>query len=264
MIAARFRLVGWVAGCAGAALVCYMASQSVAAERSALTKVDSQIADTKADIARLDTEITARSRAGQVEHWNGVLALQAARPVQYVQSGFQLASLAGGQRLPLDPQVTGQIAVQAASLQVPAKPADAAPVAPEASPEVHTPTLRTATLVRPKVLPLDPGTPGLIKASYIKEAPIRPVEAPAPIDPLPAKVESAKPATKVAKADKPKVDAPKVVVAKADKPKPALKLADADVPKAKRKTAKSEDGLLPDDFGKLLAAEHHAKPHKSL
>jgi hypothetical protein len=251
MIAARFRLVGWVAGCAGAALVCYMASQSVAAERSALTKVDSQIADTKADIARLDTEITARSRAGQVEHWNGVLALQAARPVQYVQSGFQLASLAGGRHLPLDPQVTGQAAVQAASLQVPAKPA-AAPVAPEGSPEVPTPTLRTATLVRAKALPLDPGTPGLIKASYVKEAPIRPIEAPALIDPTPAKVE------------KSKADRSKTVVAKADKSKPPIKLADADLSKAKPKKAKAEDGLLPDDLGKLIAAERHAKPHKAL
>jgi hypothetical protein len=246
MIAARFRLVGWVAGCAGAALLCYMASQSVAAERSALNKVDAEIADTNADIARLTTEITARSRAGQIERWNGVLALQAARPVQYVESGVQLASLAGGKPLPLDPQITSQTAVQMVAYQ----PAQAAQ-APVAQPMLHQ-----ATFVRPKPNRLgdsDAG-PALIKASYEAPAPARVSEQPVP---KPAAPKQIKAMEKIAAAIDPK---PKRA---AEAPK-ATKLAAAEplVTKPKAKPAKHDDGLLPDDLGKLIAAEKF-KPRKA-
>lgn len=293
MIAARFRLVGWVAGVAGAALVCYMASQSVAAERSALAKVDTQISDTKSDIARLETEITARSRAGQVERWNGVLALQAARPAQYVQSGIQLASMAGGKPLPLDPQITSQSAVQmaayhpAAPAQPDQAPVPAAAVAPQG-------VLRHATFVQPKQDRLaSDGAPVLIKASYEKPAPTPAIDQLfAPVDSKPAKPAKAaepkhdktadakaiKPGkdASVAKADaKPaKAEATKPVkamakIAAAIDPRPAhakaaeVKLAEATPAKPKPKAAaKHDDSLLPADFGKLIAAEIKPKSHK--
>lgn len=231
MIAARFRLVGWVAGCAGAALVCYMASQSVAAERGALARVDTEIADTDADIARISTEITARSRAGQVERWNGVLALQAARPAQYVSSEVQLASLAGGQRLPLDPAIVASHgAISTVGYQpTPAMPAPVARPMPVSAPPLHEaaaiapprdqPLLRVATFVRPRINRLEEDGPVAIKASFEKPAPAR--LAPAKLAP----------------------------------PKPKLKLAGAG--------PKDAGGLLPDDLGALIAAERKAKHAKS-
>lgn len=218
MIAARFRLVGWVAGCAGAALCCYLASQSVAAERSALARVDSEIVDTRGDIDKLTTEITTRSRAGQVERWNGVLALQAARPAQYVSTGIQLASLAGGQRLPLDPAIVashgaiGTVSYQpapvAAGVPAPVLAAMPAPIAPAAA---HEPLLRTASYVHAKPSRLDDAdAPALVHVALEK--------------PVAAK-------------------APKLKIAKAE-PKPSL-------------------GLLPDDLGKLIAAERKSKPAKT-
>ena len=108
IIATRLSAVWQVAGVAAAALCCYLVSQSVAAERASLEKVDRQIADTRDDIAKLQTEIGVRARMGQLESWNrNVLALQAPRPSQFVASGLQLAALYGhhGQpALQLDPQ----------------------------------------------------------------------------------------------------------------------------------------------------------------
>lgn len=223
MIAARFALVGWVAGCAGAALVCYMASQSVAAERGALARVDAQIASTDGDIDRLTTEITARSRAGQVERWNNVLALQAARPAQYVANEIQLASLAGGRPLPLDPAIVASHgAIDTVSYgPAPAPPAPTPPAEPaQVSPPHDQPLLRTATFVRPRPDRLaGEGVPVLIKASLEK--------------PVPPKPALEKPAVEKVRAAKPK----------------ARPVAEA--------------GLLPDDLGTLIAAERKPKTRKS-
>lgn len=251
MIAARFRLVGWVAGCAGAALMCYMASQSVAAERSALAKVDADIARTQGDIARLQTEITARSRAGQVEKWNYTLALQAAKPAQYVSSGIQLASMAGGQKLPLDPAIVASHgAVQTVAYQ-PSQPAPvpatvapapapvvvaAAPTAPKLqlaavhpAPSHDAPMIRPAAFVRPKSDRLGgEAAPLLHVASFEKSA--KHIEI---------------------KAEEPKPVKAKRAEATIEEAKPA---------KAKPKLARLDDSLLPSDLSKLIAAERKAKP----
>jgi hypothetical protein len=260
MIAARFRLVGWVAGCAGAALLCYMASQSVAAERSALAKVDGEIATTKIDIGRLETEITARSRAGQVEKWNSVLALQAARPGQYASSGVQLASLAGGRKLPLDPAIvashgavatvayqpaaTPNVAIPVAAVVAAPKPAPVLQAVAE-HPAVHVqPLLHEASYIRPKPSPLGDDGATLVRTSYEKPMAARPVDT----GMAPIKPEKAKPA--------------KAKLADA-KPKPATALADPAPAKPKLKLAKAlDDGLLPSDLGKLIAAERKPKSTK--
>jgi hypothetical protein len=185
MIATRLSSVWQVAGVAAAALCCYLVSQSVAAERAGLIKVDREIARTQDDIARLNTELGARGRMEQLEAWNTqVLELKAPRPAQYVSGSTQLVSLYarnGRPALQLDPSIVAQ---QGATTRVSYQPAPAAaPVpAPEvarADPgrapepvEVETPSqplLRTATFVRPKPQRLAP------EASPISHVAYRPV-----------------------------------------------------------------------------------------
>lgn len=111
MIATRLSSVWQVAGVAAAALCCYLVSQSVAAERAGLVKVDRQIAAERDAIAKLGTEITTRSRLTEIESWNRHLALQAPRPGQFVGDGFQLASLYARTDRPalqLDPAIVTQ------------------------------------------------------------------------------------------------------------------------------------------------------------
>lgn len=163
MIAARLSAVWQVAGVAGAALCCYLASQSVAFERAALARIDRQIADTSGDIRRLTTEIGARGRMSQLERWNvQVLALQAPRPRQFVSDGVQLASLYGrGARpaLPIDPAIAaGRGAVEKVAFAPPAT--DAAPAV--APPE---PLLRAATYLRARPSALAPDAPPLVHAA---------------------------------------------------------------------------------------------------
>jgi hypothetical protein len=177
MIAARLSSVWQVAGVAVAALCCYLVSQSVATERANLAKVDRQIAATKDEIAKLSTEIGARSRFTQLDSWNGTFGLKAPRPAQYVESGVQLASFYGRKGQPalrLDPAIAVQQgSPHSVAYQV---PAPAAPkVAPAPAPEIVTPPapvqpmLRAATYVRPKTTALgvaDDAVPVLTQAAY--------------------------------------------------------------------------------------------------
>lgn len=156
IVATRLSAVWQVAGVAGAALCCYLVSQSVAAERVGLEKVDRQIAGAHDDIAKLQTEIGVRARQGQLEAWNrDVLALQAPRPSQFVSSGVQLASLYGRHGQPtlrLDPAIAAQqgsptnVAYRSAPSAQP-QPVPAVSQAP--APVPAQPMLRTATYVRP-------------------------------------------------------------------------------------------------------------------
>ena len=157
MIAARFRTIGWVAGVASAALGCYLVSQSVAAERAALVKVDRRIEDTRAEIARLGTEIGTRGRMSQIDRWNAEnFALQAPGARQFLASETQLAGFGRpAPALPIDPDIAASKgAVEVAAFHprstpvVPVAPeAEARPVAP--APEAQ-PLLRVATYVRTK------------------------------------------------------------------------------------------------------------------
>lgn len=193
MIAARFRSVGWVAAVAIAALICYLVSQSVAAERASLGRVDRQIAETRSDIERLTMEIGTRARMSQLEDWNTeVLALQAPAPQQFVSSAVQLASLEGGRSLPLDPAVVaskGAVTAVAYPAQ-PAAPQPAAvpvaapapaPVAPALpTPHLDQPLLRAATYVKlkPERLATDP-MPAVTRVALVEDDDGAPVAAPA-------------------------------------------------------------------------------------
>jgi hypothetical protein len=275
MIAQRFSSIGWVAGCAAAALCCYLASQSVASERAGLAKVDREIASTTNDIRRLNTEIAARGRMGQIERWNrDVLALQAPAPGQFVADEVHLASLAGGKGLPLDPAVMAtKGAVQTVAYQSNAPQSSAAPVpvsAEASAPVVQQPLLRTATFVRTKPAALDAPESAIVKASLVRQKPFAldmDIDAPAAKTKPIAPAKTIEPAKKVATArpDKPVPDKP-VVAAKA-KIEPA-KTASAKVVPAKVVPLKATTvtaSLLPSDLGKLIAAEKKsAKPARAL
>lgn len=155
MIAARFRAIGWVAGVASAALGCYLVSQSVAAERAAVAKLDRRIVDTRADISRLTTEIGTRGRMSQLDRWNAEnFALQAPGARQFLASEMQLREL-GHPRpaLPIDPDVAAARGVVEQVAFAP-RPTPAIPVAPEAEPRTPAPAdpplLRVASYVRTK------------------------------------------------------------------------------------------------------------------
>jgi hypothetical protein len=157
IVATRFSAVWQGAGVAAAALVCYLVSQSVAAERANVARLDMRIARAKGDIARLSIELDARSRMGQIERWNNeVLALSAPTPEQFVADGVQLAALqhrGSGPNLPLNPAVTRQMApdhvaytpapAEAAAASVPVVQRAVATVAPA------QPLLRQAAYIQP-------------------------------------------------------------------------------------------------------------------
>ena len=97
MIAARFRSVYWVAIALLPALLCYLATQRVAAERDELAKVERAITRTRLDIRNLETELGTRASMAQLERWNSeTLNLVAPGADHYVSGNVLLASLAGG------------------------------------------------------------------------------------------------------------------------------------------------------------------------
>jgi len=245
IVATRLSAVWQVAGVAAAALCCYLVSQSVAAERAGLEKVDRQIAETHDDIAKLQTEIGVRARMGQLESWNrDVLALQAPRPSQFVASGVQLASLYGHRGQPalqLDPAIAAQQGLPTNVAYQPAAPAQAQPtpaapvaVAPTPQPASVQPMLRTAAYVRSASDRLG-GSAAVSEAPTLQKASFE-------LRPLTVDAHKPKPAT----ADAPKAKS-EPVVPTPKKAAPPVKLAHADPIKS----------LLPADIGQLAAREAH-------
>ncbi len=95
MSAHGFKSVFMVGGIAAAALGCYLVSLRVASERAALESVENKIVLAQRDIRLLSTEIGTRGRLAQLERWNvKVIRLSAPSADQFVESSFQLATLA--------------------------------------------------------------------------------------------------------------------------------------------------------------------------
>ncbi len=95
MSAHGFKSVFMVGGIAAAALGCYLVSLRVASERAALESVENKIVLAQRDIRLLSTEIDTRGRLAQLERWNvKVIRLSAPSADQFVESSFQLATLA--------------------------------------------------------------------------------------------------------------------------------------------------------------------------
>jgi hypothetical protein len=94
MSAQGFRPVFMAATVVGAALGCYMVSLNVASERAKLENVEEKIVLAQRDIRVLQTEIGTRGRLAQLERWNArFIRLSAPSADQFVEGGFQLASL---------------------------------------------------------------------------------------------------------------------------------------------------------------------------
>jgi hypothetical protein len=242
MIAARLSSVWQVAGVAGAALCCYLVSQSVASERAVLDRLDRQISHAQDDIRRLGTEIGARSRMAQIDRWNAsVLALQAPRPAQFVADGVQLASLygrAGRNPLPLDQAVMAtKGAVDTVAYtpgQAPPAPTSAQLPAPAAQAPAPEPMLRTASFVRPKSNALAAEAPPITHVAL-----------------------SVKPAAPTVDAFQPKIAglAAKSTIAQSGSAKPAVKPLTIAAKTPAKTVSFNLARLLPSDIGALAAAE---------
>ncbi len=101
MSARGFGSVIWAGTVAGAALGFYLVSLNVASERAALEEVETEIAMAQRDIRLLQTEIGTRGRLAQLERWNvKFIRLSAPTADQFVDGGFQLASLVAPQKKP--------------------------------------------------------------------------------------------------------------------------------------------------------------------
>src|SRR5919112_1717514 len=101
MSARGFGSVIWAGAVAGAALGFYLVSLNVASERAALEQVETEIALAQRDIRLLQTEIGTRGRLAQLERWNvKVLALSAPSADQFLDGGFQLATLVAPEKKP--------------------------------------------------------------------------------------------------------------------------------------------------------------------
>ncbi len=102
MSARGFGSVIWAGAVAGAALGFYLVSLRVASERAALEEVETEIALAQRDIRLLQTEIGTRGRLAQLERWNvKFIRLSAPNAEQFVEGGFQLASMVAPQNTPV-------------------------------------------------------------------------------------------------------------------------------------------------------------------
>jgi len=172
MITRRLRPIGWVAGVAVAALIFYLISLQVAAERTALEGVERRIELTHRDIRRLETEFSARASLRQLEEYNDeVLALAAPKVGQYVPSGVQLVAYA--------PDAGGDIGQPVATTALAS--AEAAP-APANRPTFRPAVVRDARTDGAPVIPAVK-TPPLIQTVAMIEpvasAPAKPKAKPA-------------------------------------------------------------------------------------
>ena len=102
MSARGFGSVLWAGAVAGAALGFYLVSLNVASERAELEDVETRIALAQRDIRLLQTEIGTRGRLAQLERWNvRFIRLSAPTADQFVEGGFQLASLVAPDKKPV-------------------------------------------------------------------------------------------------------------------------------------------------------------------
>ncbi|HET9398466.1 MAG TPA: hypothetical protein VFO45_06560 [Sphingomicrobium sp.] len=101
MSARGFGSILWAGAVAGAALGFYLVSLNVASERTELEEVETKIALAQRDIRLLQTEIGTRGRLAQLERWNvKFIRLSAPTADQFVDGGFQLATLVTPQKKP--------------------------------------------------------------------------------------------------------------------------------------------------------------------
>ena len=163
----------------GAALGFYLVSLRVASERAALEDVETKIALTQRDIRLLQTEIGTRGRLAQLERWNvKFIRLSAPNADQFVDGGFQLATLVAPRKTPA---IEAPVVLAAASIP----------------PSDNQPRLTSdGAEAQPAPTPSRPVNEMIHIASYSVPQPKAPVTAPA--RPVTAKIE-AQPGKTVAK-----------------------------------------------------------------
>lgn len=94
MIAKRFQSFQRLAMGTAAVMGLYIVTSQVAAERTALERIDRKILSTRKDIRQLQTELGTRASLRQLERWNGeVLALTTPDADQFLSSEKALATL---------------------------------------------------------------------------------------------------------------------------------------------------------------------------
>ena len=173
MSAHGFKSVFMVGGIAAAALGCYLVSLRVAAERAELESVENKIVLAQRDIRLLSTEIGTRGRLAQLERWNvKVIRLSAPSADQFVESSFQLATLAKPE----------------------AKPAIEAPIvyASAPAPTRRDPVVTNDDGSKPAVRTSRPVSDMMHVAGYAKPTPKAAALAPPATKPLTAKLPAAK------------------------------------------------------------------------
>jgi len=126
MIARSFKSVAWVAAIGAAALICYIFSMQVAAERASLAELEAQIRRTEQSIRTLKTELGTRGRVHQLQHWSSAdFGFTSPKAGQFVADEVTLASF----DMPAEPAV-GAGPVRMASAPAAPAPTPAAPTAP--------------------------------------------------------------------------------------------------------------------------------------
>jgi len=124
MIARSFKSVAWVAAIGAAALICYIFSMQVAAERASLAELEAQIRRTEQSIRTLKTELGTRGRVHQLQHWSSAdFGFTSPKADQFVADEVTLASF----DMPAEPAI-GEDPVRLA-----VAPAEQAPAAPTAA-----------------------------------------------------------------------------------------------------------------------------------
>lgn len=222
----------------GAALGFYLVSLRVASERAALEEVETRIAMTQRDIRLLQTEIGTRGRLAQLERWNvRFIRLSAPNADQFVNGGFQLASLVAPRKIPA---VEAPVVLAAASIPptdgqrlMGGPPESGLAASPPSRPVGEMMHVASYQVPQPKAAPSAPGhTPTLASPERAKPVAARPEAVTASNK---GKVNTAKP-VKTATAD------PLAPLAGANaKAKGSLPAATANSGNPKSKTRDSDD-----------------------
>jgi hypothetical protein len=239
MSARGFGSVLWAGTVASAALGFYLVSLNVASERAELENVENRIALAQRDIRLLQTEIGTRGRLAQLERWNvKFIRLSAPAADQFVDGGFQLATLAAPKRKPAieAPVVLASATADQSVVQRPQMTSDAPD--PTNAPGSASDMMHVASYALPKPAAPKPSAvkPQMFRPEVRKPTSIRPAIAAPVADKSQKPVPAMKP-TKSATADplaplsaakaKAKGNAPAAAAAGTN-PKHALKDSDPD------------------------------------
>jgi hypothetical protein len=174
----------------GAALGFYLVSLRVASERAALEEVETRIAMTQRDIRLLQTEIGTRGRLAQLERWNvKFIRLSAPNADQFVDGGFQLATLVAPQKRPA---IETPVVLASAPItqQIPQKPrltgdADQPGAMPHASQPVSEMMHVASYSIPEKVSTAKPMTPKVVVAKpAVGKSATNKVDSASPAKPL--------------------------------------------------------------------------------